>query len=103
MAKQVQVGDYIYKSNGQAVKVNQITSVQKKGVYCPLTESGSLIVNDFIVSCFANVKHELAQDFFGRPLVMGTKLLGAHTNPQKEGIHPVAKLYKQILPGFYLK
>ena len=49
------------------VKLNKKESVNLKnsGIYAPLTESGTLIVDNIVVSCYSMVKsHRLAQYFF---------------------------------------
>lgn len=49
-AAQVQVGDMLGKN-----KVLKVTSIKRRGVYAPLTESGDILVNGVLASCYAAV------------------------------------------------
>jgi len=48
-------------------KVIRKSTVEKSGLYSPLTEQGSIVVNQIAVSCFSNMKSEGLASFFFRP------------------------------------
>ncbi|CAF1477119.1 unnamed protein product [Adineta steineri] len=64
-AKQIQIGDYLFVlSNDKLIHspVVNITIEMKKGYYAPLTMKGTLLINNILASCFANINdHYLAQ------------------------------------------
>jgi hypothetical protein len=69
LAGSVTIGDSLVKYDG---KLHEIVNVSKKfykGCYAPLTQSGTLIVNDFVVSCFAEYDHDDCH-LFMKPLIM---------------------------------
>jgi len=65
-AQKVQIGDTLVKVRREdhAVEIVSVTNIQRKtlkGIFAPLTKSGTLLVNGFLVSCYAHVKsHEVA-------------------------------------------
>lgn len=66
-ASEVKVGDTLGEN-----KVSKITSVKRRGVFAPVTESGDIVVNGILASSYAavlahcpvNVQHSGAQAFF---------------------------------------
>ncbi|CAF1537672.1 unnamed protein product [Rotaria sp. Silwood1] len=64
-AKQIKIGDYLFVLFNGKLKyspVINITIEMKKGYYAPLTMKGTLLINNVLASCFANVNnHHLAQ------------------------------------------
>jgi len=52
-AKDVKIGSKIVGADGMNHVVTGITTVKRRGIYAPLTESGSIIVNGFRVSPYA--------------------------------------------------
>ncbi len=68
-ANQVQIGDELSHfdiefKKIQTVKVNRIELLESNGIYAPLTESGTLIVDNIYVSCYSLVKSHQAAHFF---------------------------------------
>lgn len=68
-AENVHIGDFVYtsssKGNVSLSKVSAITFVELNGVFAPLTEAGTIIVDDIYVSCYAIVSnHDLAHAVF---------------------------------------
>lgn len=56
-ASEIKVGDYLVDSNGSATKVTMISKVLRKGIYAPLTPSGTMIVDGVQVSSYALIQH----------------------------------------------
>ena len=62
-AKDIYIGDMVYavyNRNVELVRVMNITKTQMSGAYVPLTDTGTLIVDDVLVSCYTNTDHWLA-------------------------------------------
>ena len=68
LAKDLKIDDKIFVINQGKMVVDEVFELEKViryGAYAPLTEHGTLIVDNTLVSCFANVfSHELAQFSF---------------------------------------
>jgi len=70
-ARDIEIGDML-KYYDYNPKVHRIVYVYKienialdKGIYAPLTEQGTIVVDNILVSCYSMVKnHKLAQMFF---------------------------------------
>ncbi|CAF1077196.1 unnamed protein product [Rotaria sordida] len=64
-AKQIKIGDYLLVLFNEKLNyspVINITIEMKKGYYAPLTMKGTLLINNVLASCFANINnHHLAQ------------------------------------------
>lgn len=74
-------------------KIIAVKSVFKRGYFAPLSFSGTLIVNGFFVSCYADIEsHDLAhKGMFPLRLYLWTKRKIIHEEEPKEGYHPYAK------------
>ena len=60
-ANTVSVGDYLLSGGSGLVRVSSVTSQVLTGVYAPLTSTGTLLVDDLLASCYANIgSHHLA-------------------------------------------
>jgi len=88
LAGNVQIGDYLYqiKENKTSwCEVINIKIVYDKELYAPLTESGTLIVDSFLTSCYASYKSHNIAHFAMQPLIR--KLLLSE-DAEVDGIHP---------------
>ncbi|ELU16390.1 hypothetical protein CAPTEDRAFT_213608 [Capitella teleta] len=59
----LKVGEHIFTSQDsplQSEKIVRIRTRLEKGAYVPLTESGTLLVDDALVSCYASFDHDIA-------------------------------------------
>ena len=59
MAKRLTSEDSLVDKYGKPQRIVAIRYVKKVGLYAPLSREGTLIVNDFVVSCYASSTHEL--------------------------------------------
>ena len=55
MAKHVEIGNLLYKKNVGFLKVLKISQVIEVGFCCPITDSGNIMVNGILTSCFAHL------------------------------------------------
>lgn len=55
MAKKVEVGDSLVDQTFKLKQVTQIRTVELEGLYAPLSQSGTIIVNGFTTSCYAGI------------------------------------------------
>ena len=58
-AQKAQIGDYLYNLNGISLIITDIKQLNRKGVYSPLTTSGTIIVNNLQVSVFSYFENQL--------------------------------------------
>jgi len=67
-ANELRVGDEVVVFEQDVARpdtVKSIDEVYDLGVYAPLTEQGTVVVNDVVASCYANVRsHQVAHWFF---------------------------------------
>ena len=93
-------GDYVTTVSPKKavpIKIENIDNIRKQGVYAPLTESGTIVVDDILASCYASfLNHSVAHLAFG-PLRMYKKITGTATNLPKEGIHPYASFLETLV------
>ncbi|VDO96680.1 unnamed protein product [Soboliphyme baturini] len=64
VAEQVMVGDcvlIVHDNQFKGSRVRKINRVQKTGIYSPVTETGSLVVNDVLASCYSTLENESIQ------------------------------------------
>ena len=73
-AREVKIGDTVFVKQNDDMKtglVQDISSVFEKGVYAPVTLSGTLLVNDVHTSCYFDVlSHEWSHRAMGAARVM---------------------------------
>jgi hypothetical protein len=73
-ASNLEIGDWIFLKNMTAGKVIEIQSIMAKGAYSPFTYSGTMLVDDVWISCFAGryldgkIGHEFIQRYVMAPL-----------------------------------
>lgn len=61
-ADSVQIGDRLVSSDGKSMPVTRIKEIRRKGIFAPLTESGTLVVNDIQASSYVSLQ-ENADEF----------------------------------------
>lgn len=76
--KDLKIGDSLIKNDKTFLKIKSIEKVVKKGRYAPLTSNGTLIVNGFLVSCYAEYESHNAAHLAFKPLIFKNKV-----NPEK--------------------
>jgi hypothetical protein len=94
LAKEVKMGDYIYKSNNGSVIpviVSKISVGKYKGAIAPATMDGTVIVDDIVVSSYAGISHNVAHTIFA-PLRLAYKISPSLVSTDLSGMHPYAKV-----------
>ena len=100
LAGEIKEGDSLIVCDEQnqpaTSQVTKIHTVQKQGVYAPLTRSGVIVVDGVMASCYASFhSHDLAHVAFA-PLRLYSSISKGPPQP-KEGIHGYAmSLYKTV-------
>lgn len=74
-ADELSVGDILWV-NGEEQSINEITTVESQGVYAPITEEGTLLVNGIKASCFSKVTSERLGHLAYYPRWVKSKILG---------------------------
>jgi len=77
-AKSIAVGDNLqgfFDGEIKSVKVEQITSINKRGLYNPITSSGTIIVNGLVTSTYTAVNVSDGSNYL---MVGGFKILSMH-------------------------
>lgn len=113
-ASQVNIGDVVYVraynasvNDTSLVKdvVRDVQVVQQKGYFAPLTDEGNLVVDEVLVSCYAEVASERVADWALLPYKFANSLFGKQiepTEPRSNGVHWYANflhtLGRYILP-----
>lgn len=73
-ARELQLGDIIVAESGFE-NVTELMEVYEKGAYAPLTESGTVLVNSILASCYANTNWHDAAHLIFRPIIKLSSLL----------------------------
>jgi len=102
-AKDVQVGDKIFKSvNGEnvPVTVTKVGSGFYKGAIAPATMDGTMVVNDIVVSSYAAINHDVAHSALA-PLRWGYWVSPKLVNSDEfNGMHPYAKVLYEMFSNW---
>uniref|UniRef100_H2MNC7 Hedgehog protein n=1 Tax=Oryzias latipes TaxID=8090 RepID=H2MNC7_ORYLA len=100
-ASQVQPGQCVYTSSEESephVRISVVTFVEEQrstGLYAPLTQHGSIVVNGVLSSCYAAVdSHELSHWAFA-PLRFLYSMLGS-SQAQSDGVHWYPRLLHRL-------
>ncbi|CAF1237450.1 unnamed protein product [Adineta steineri] len=95
MAKNLDIGMNIYVMNDDGVMVREtisnLTDVVKQGYMAPLTEEGTLIVNNVVVSCYATINSHYGAHIILAPMRWWYSLFGMSSN-EMTGIHWFPKM-----------
>jgi hypothetical protein len=105
-AGSIQIGDSLVhveedKMSVTSPRVSQLGTVTLTGIYAPLTKSGTLIVNGFLVSCYADVESHAKAHASLAPLRLWyrsimTKAVVPKETKCERGIHGYAKFLMKL-------
>ncbi|XP_068102099.1 indian hedgehog protein [Hyperolius riggenbachi] len=100
-ASHVRPGQYILVSGAPGLVPARVTRVrmqQERGIYAPLTQHGTILVDDVVVSCFALVqKQNLAQlAFWPLRVLYNLGVMVGNESSQQLGIHWYGQFLYQL-------
>ena len=111
MAIDLVPGDVLFSGSAEnptGVKISRINDVFSKGYFCPITEEGTIIVNNIHCSCYASCKSFLGIDahYFAHAWLYLMRLVGIlkkknadENNPRVPPImHPYIKFLEKLSP-----
>ena len=93
-AQEVHIGMYVYHATYKLAKVVRVETVTSRGWFTPLTEFGTIVINDLITSCHTIGPHDLVHKLY-QPLQWYYSWF-----PQKEGDLPSPAEYQYYSVGF---
>jgi hypothetical protein len=101
MAKNIRVGMNIYIMNGNGVliteTVSNVSDVVKQGYIAPLTEEGTLIVNNVAASCYATINSHYVGHAILAPMRWWYSMFGISKDSNKViGVHWFAKMLYEM-------
>nr|XP_057938582.1 indian hedgehog B protein-like [Doryrhamphus excisus] len=97
-ASEVQPGQCVLTSQGTETTLAVVTSVEEKqsiGLYAPLTQHGSIVVNNVLASCYAAVDDHHLAHWGLAPLRFFYTLMGP-AEQQTDGVHWYPWLLKHV-------
>ena len=93
-AVEIAVGDCLLKKTSEGsfipLQVTVISTVEERGVYSPMTESGGIIVNDVMASCHNVVRSETLSHTFFRAILRferGVRRFFTYMNGDRKEVH----------------
>ena len=101
-ARDLKAGDLVYVQNGSAFekftagRVVRVKKSQGKGAYAPLTETGSIVVDNVLCSCYAVISDPHVAHWSFAPLRFAEWLFPGFAAHNKTGMHWYAKLLYKI-------
>ena len=102
-AADVQIGDEMIAHNSQNVKVVKIETEVKEGFTAPLTQEGTILVNDILVSCYAEVNSHWLAHMVMKPVNVWyqiSKYIGFSETVNRDGLHSYAAFLYDLSATF---
>merc|ERR1712055_419399 len=92
-------GDTLLRWDGVQVEEQEISMIKtsmESGFWAPLTRSGTLLVNGFLMSSYASYSHTISDIAMGPVKAMSMILLDDHESQHNDGLREVVRLMKGI-------
>jgi len=92
-------GDTLLRWDGVQVEEQEISMIKtnmESGFWAPLTRSGTLLVNGFLMSSYASYPHTISDIAMGSVKAMSMILLDDHESQHNDGLREVTRLMKGI-------
>ncbi|CAF1449896.1 unnamed protein product, partial [Rotaria sordida] len=105
MAKNIRIGMNVYVMNNNGVLISEtvsnVSDVVKQGYIAPLTEEGTLIVNNVAASCYATINNHYVAHVVLAPMRWWYSLFGiSNKSNEAIGIHWFPKILYEITTFF---
>jgi len=84
----------------EEVEITEIKTSQEQGFWAPLTRSGTLLVDGFLMSCYASYPHKLADVAMVPIKAMPLTLLDDHESQHMDGVRKSISFMKSIGQSF---
>ena len=104
-AKDIDVGNLVYVLHDNEVELVQVVNITKlnmAGAYVPLTDMGTMLVDEVLVSSYASTSHWLAHSVLAPLRWFPNILLENEQSQKKEGIRTIPRILKDIGKGLNL-
>jgi len=92
-------GESLLYWTGEKMEEREITEIKtsiESGFWMPLTSSGTLLVNGFLMSCYGSFPHNLADMAMVPVKALPEFLLDNEESQHEDGLRPVVKVLKQL-------
>merc|ERR1719153_296762 len=92
-------GDVLLHWDGVQMKeleITEITTSQQPSFWAPLTRSGTLLVDGFLMSCYASYPHKVSDLAMAPVKAMSMTLLDDKESQHKDGVRKIVKLMKDM-------
>merc|ERR550534_1843505 len=92
-------GDTLLHWDGEQVEEQEISMIKtsmESGYWAPLTRSGTLLVNDYLMSCYASYPHTVSDIAMGPVKAIPTILLDDEESQHNDGVRQTIRLMKGI-------
>lgn len=97
-ARKLKVGDFVYVRHGSTIekftagRVAAVKRIQGNGVYAPLTETGNIVVDNVLCSCYAVISDPHLAHWSFAPLRFADWLFPGVVSHNENGMHWYAEL-----------
>jgi len=98
-ARELQEGDQLVRVTGGKMDKEKVLSIERRvelGHWAPLTREGTLLVDGFLVSCFASFPHHLAQIAFATVKMWSRVLLDDEASQHEDGVRNIVRAIKKV-------
>lgn len=99
-ASEVKIGDVLITANGHKSMVVDISYMMRRGVFAPVTHSGTIIVDGILVSCYASFPNHHLAHLATAPLRRYYSICKKHQMPD-EGVNIYASILKLFVERVY--
>ena len=94
--------------NSDTIEVVKIESEVKEGFTAPLTQHGTILVNDILVSCYSEINSHWLAHLAMKPVSMWyqiTKYIGTDESADSEGLNSYASILydvsSKVMPSLF--
>jgi len=99
LAKDAKLGDLVFVKHFTDITLARIVDMtleDKTGAYVPLTDAGTLLVDDVLVSCYTNSKHWISHLALSPLRWFPSLLLDTELSQDREGVRTVPSIVRDL-------